>query len=82
MDFDSLAKSFFDLFQRIPNFHTLELLYPLLREEVSAYEEELKFSIGKFMQGLVYDSFESVFAKILEMFLDGNCDKGIGDNLR
>ena len=82
VDFETLAKAFIELFLRIPNLQTLELLYSLIREEYSAYEQELKYVLGQFFQASLQGQYEANFSAMIELFHDSSCDKGIIDNLR
>ena len=78
-DFQIISKAFVEFFLRVPNLNTLELLYPLIREENSAYEQELKYVHNQFIQ---QGQYEKSFADLLGMFYDTNCENGIIDNLR
>lgn len=81
-DSEYIAKAFFELFTTIPNLPMLELLYPLIREEISNYEQEIKLAVSKLIQVQVVNQYEKTFSMLLEIFMDSNCDKGISDNLR
>ena len=81
-EFQMMATSFLQLFSRVPNVYTLELLYPLLREESSAYEKELKYVVNQFIHQELQGTYERTFETLLKLFYDDSCDSGIVDNIR
>lgn len=81
-DFESMSRSFFELFHRIPCLTNLELLYPLIREDKSLYEKELNQITISLINKVVAEGYETTFQTLIEMFYDPNTDKGVIDNLR